>query len=155
MSGVSASHLVIFIASVVVAAGVAGTIVTEGDRVSSSIADQTAGVSDRIDADVQIISDTGQPDAIYDDADETLVLYVKNTGAADLRASAADIDVLIDGRFHVPANVTRMDGGADATAWPTGAVVEVVVDGVAITSGEPTRITVTVAGNDDAIRIRT
>lgn len=155
MSGVSASHLVIFIASVVVAAGVAGTIVTEGDRVSSSIADQTDGVSDRIDADVQVISDAGAPDAIYDETNERLVLYVKNTGAADLRSAPPAVDVLVEGRFHMPANVTRVEGDADATGWPPGTVVEVVVEDVAITPGEPTRITVTVAGNDDAILIRT
>ena len=79
MSGVSASHLVIFIASIVVAAGVAGTLVTQVDRVSTSIVSQNEDVEERIDTDIRIISDTGS-DAIYDnDNNGTLTLYVKNT----------------------------------------------------------------------------
>lgn len=148
MGSVSASHLVIFIASIVVAAGVAGTLVTQVDRVSTSITDQSDGVSENIDTEIRIISDTGSPDAIYDGSE--LTLYVKNTGERDLRPEPDDIDVLVEGRFNTPDSVVRVDNG-DETVWPPGAVVEVVVT-TDIDTTDPTRVTVSVNENEDTIR---
>ena len=151
MSSVSASHLVIFIASIVVAAGVAGTLVTEVDRVSTSITDQSEGVEERIDTDIEVISDTGSPESIYDAGANELTLYVKNTGTTELQPDSNAIDVLIEGSFTSPESVARADGsGTDR--WPPGTVVEVTVAGVDI-SGE-TRVTVAVRDNEDAIRFR-
>ncbi|MCQ4332376.1 flagellin [Natronomonas sp. F2-12] len=151
MSGVSASHLVIFIASIVVAAGVAGTLVTQVDRVSQSITEQSEGIEEQIDADVQIISDTGNSGSIYDSESGSLTLYVKNTGDSELDPTPDDVDVLVEGRFKSPANVTRVDGGNGAI-WPPGSVVEITVEGVDIDG--PTRVTVTVEGNEDTIQFR-
>ena len=147
MSSVSASHLVIFIASIVVAAGVAGTLVTQVDRVSTSIVNQNEDVEERIDTDIRIISDTGQPDSIYDSGTNNLTLYVKNTGGTELNIQQDDIDVLVDGSFNSPDTVSRVDDTTDR--WPPGTVVEVTVNG--ITSGD-TRATVSVRENEDTIR---
>lgn len=151
MSGVSASHLVIFIASIVVAAGVAGTLVTQVDRVSQSIADQSEDVEEWIDTDVRIISDTGSSESIYDGGTGNLTLYVKNTGASELRPDPDGVDVLVEGRFKSPSTVTRVDGG-DETVWPSGSVVEVVVEDVDV-EGE-TRVAVSVKESEDTIRFR-
>lgn len=150
MSGVSASHLVIFIASVVVAAGVAGTLVTQVDRVSQSITEQSDGIEEQIDTDIQIVSDTGSSGSIYDGTN--LTLYVKNTGDSDLEPDRDEIDVLVEGRFKSPENITRVNGG-DETVWPPGTVVEVTVGDVNLDAG-PTRVTVAVKGNEDTIRFR-
>lgn len=151
MSGVSASHLVIFVASIVVAAGVAGTLVTQVDRVSQSITEQSEGVEEQIDTDIQIISDTGNSGSIYDSGTGNLTLYVKNTGDSELDPTPDEIDVLVEGRFKSPADVTRVNGG-DATTWPSGSVVKVTVENVSISG--PTRVTVAVRGNKDTIRFR-
>jgi flagellar protein FlaG len=148
MSSVSASHLVIFIASIVVAAGVAGTLVTQVDRVSTSIVNQNEDVEERIDTDIRIISDTGQPDSIYDSGTNNLTLYVKNTGGTELNIQQDDIDVLVDGSFNSPDTVSRVDDTTDR--WPPGTVVEVTVNGITI-SGD-TRATVSVRENEDTIR---
>jgi flagellar protein FlaG len=148
MSGVSATHLVIFIASIVVAAGVAGTLVTQVDRVSDSITDQTEGVEDQIDTDIQIISDTGDPGSIYNSSSDELSLYVKNTGETELQIERDTIGVLIEGQFKEPSNVTRVND--DSVRWPSGSVVEITVNSVDI-AGD-TRITVAVNGNEDTIR---
>jgi flagellar protein FlaG len=151
MSSVSASHLVIFIASIVVAAGVAGTLVTQVDRVSTSIVNQNEDVEERIDTDIRIISDTGQPDSIYDSGTNNLTLYVKNTGGTELNIQQDDIDVLVDGSFNSPDTVSRVDDTTDR--WPPGTVVEVTVNGITI-SGD-TRATVSVRENEDTIRFTT
>lgn len=151
MSSVSASHLVLFIASIVVAAGVAGTLVTEVDRVSTSITDQSEGVEDRIDTDIEVISDTGSPGSIYDGDANELTLYVKNTGKTELVPDANAVDVLIEGSFTTPESVERVDDPS-IDRWSPGSVVEVTVASVDI-SGE-TRVTVAVRDNEDAIRFR-
>ena len=148
MSGVSASHLVIFIASIVVAAGVAGTLVTQVDRVSTSIVNQNEDVEERIDTDIRIISDTGQPDSIYDGTE--LTLYLKNTGGTELTPDAGSIDVLIEGSFNSPDTVSRVDGQNDR--WPPGTVIEVTVSGPDINTGDDVRVTVSVRENEDTIR---
>jgi len=148
MSGVSASHLVIFIASIVVAAGVAGTLVTQVDRVSTSIVSQNEDVEERIDTDIRIISDTGS-DAIYDSG--TLTLYVKNTGGTELTPETGSIDLLVDGSFINKKNVTRVNAD-DPNRWPPGTVIEVTVDSPDPTPSGPTRVTVSVRENEDTIR---
>jgi flagellar protein FlaG len=150
MSGVSASHLVIFIASIVVAAGVAGTLVTQVDRVSTSISDQSEAAEERIDTDIRIVSDTGSPDSIYTGTG-ALTLYVKNTGGTELRANASAIDVLIEGSFNSPDTVVRVDGGT-TDRWPPGTVVEVTVDSPEPDPAGDTRVTVSVRENEDSIR---
>ena len=150
MSGVSASHLVIFIASIVVAAGVAGTLVTQVDRVSTSIVSQNEDVEERIDTDIRIISDTGS-DAIYNnDNNGNLTLYVKNTGGTELNVQEDDVDVLIEGSFNSPDTVSRVDDTIDR--WPPGTVIEVTVDSPDPTPSGPTRVTVSVRENEDTIR---
>lgn len=149
MSSVSASHLVIFIASIVVAAGVAGTLVTQVDRVSTSIVNQNEDVEERIDTDIRIISDTGQPDSIYDSGTNNLTLYVKNTGGTELTPEAGSIDLLVDGSFISGKTVTRVNAN-NPDRWPPGTVVEVTVNGITI-SGD-TRATVSVRENEDTIR---
>lgn len=151
MSGVSASHLVIFIASIVVAAGVAGTLVTQVDQVSSSITDQSEDIENRIDAEIEIISDTGSPASIYDDANGELTLYVKNTGNSELPARPAEVDVLIEGSFNTPENVTLV---SDAQRWDSGTVVEITVN-TTLPADTSTRVTVAVEKNEDTIRFRT
>ncbi len=148
MSGVSASHLIIFVASIVVAAGVAGTLVTQVDRVGTSIADQNEDIEEQIDADIRIISDTGSPGTIYDDDD--LTLYVKNTGGAELNLERDDIDVLIEGSFNAPDTVERVDDDSDR--WTPGSVVEVTVEEPDPEPDGDTRITVSVRENEDTIR---
>ena len=149
MSGVSASHLVIFIASIVVAAGVAGTLVTQVDRVSTSIADQSEDVEEQIDTDIRIISDTGSPDTIYDSGSDTLTLYVKNTGDTEPQLERTDIDVLIEGSFNSP-DVQRVDDNDETGVWLPGTVIEVTVGDVDIS--DDTRVTVSVHENEDTIR---
>ncbi len=147
MSGVSASHLVIFIASIVVAAGVAGTLVTQVDRVSTSIVDQSDEVETQIDTDIRIVSDPGSPESIYDGGD--LTLFIKNTGDRDLDIGSGTVDVLIEGSFNEPDDVERVDD-PDATDWEPGSVIAVTVNDIDI-DGD-TRVSIAAGGNEDTIR---
>jgi len=58
MASVSASHLIIFIASLVIAAGVVGTLTTGVDRVSSAIDDRSLDVTQQVRMDMACTSAT-------------------------------------------------------------------------------------------------
>ncbi|CAI49140.1 fla cluster protein FlaG [Natronomonas pharaonis DSM 2160] len=152
MGSVSASHLIIFIASLVVAAGVAGTLVTEVDRVSQSITEQSDGMSESIETDIQIISDTGA-DGIYDDGSDEVTLLVKNVGAVELPAEPERIDLLIEGQFINPDAVEAEVVGDDEV-WTPGAVVRIEADTDDVDIDGETRVSVSVNENEATIQFR-
>jgi flagellar protein FlaG len=156
MASVSASHLVIFIASLVVAAGVAGTLVTEVDRVSQSITDQSDDMAENIEADIQIISDTGQAGSIHNSTEGNLTLLVKNVGGTDVEARSDRVDLLVEGRFITPDHVTVELVESNITTWTPGTVIRIEADTEAagVTINGETRVSVAVGDNKDTIRFR-
>jgi flagellar protein FlaG len=152
MASVSVSSLVLFIASLVVAAAVAGTLVTEVDQITHSVTQSSDQVGERIETDVTIISDTGS-DALYDADERRVRVLVKNTGSEPLGADAGQVDVLVDGTFVAAANVTvaRADGTGGST-WAPGSVVRVDIDRQ-LDPGDH-RVAVLVNGNEEVVRFR-
>ncbi|ADJ15020.1 fla cluster protein flaG [Halalkalicoccus jeotgali] len=123
MGSVSISHLIIFIASLLVAASVAGTLVTGVEQVSSSVDRQSEDITRQIDTDVAIISDPSS-DAVYDEQAETVSLLVKNTGRTPIEANGSSLDTLIDGQYRSGPTVTVVSG---ESRWSPGAVATVTV----------------------------
>ncbi len=95
MASVSVSHLIIFIAAMVVAASVAGALTTTVNDISNAIDEQGPSVSDDIRSDISIINDPGAD--VENDGD--LELFVKNTGSTELTTNSDNIDVLVNGVF--------------------------------------------------------
>ncbi|MGB9965988.1 flagellar protein G [Halobacterium hubeiense] len=147
MASVSSSTLIIFIASILVAASVAGTMTNGVQRLSGALGDRSVDVSDEIRTDVEVISDPGSPSAIYDNG--TITLLVKNTGSNTLPARPGAFDVLVDGQYVVPSNVTVLDG----ETWQTGDVVRVTLE-QELAEGDH-RIAVTVNGDEELLEFRT
>lgn len=111
MASVSITHLVIFIASLLVAASVAGVLTDEVGRISESISAQGLDASEQVRTDVEIISDAGAGD-IYDSTTDNITLYVKNTGTQELATDDTALDVLVDGEYHGGVNITVVDGSS-------------------------------------------
>jgi flagellar protein FlaG len=88
MASVSITHLILFIASLLVAASVAGVLTNEVGRLSQAINDQGLDASKDVRTDIEIISDSGSSGSIYDPNSGNVTLYVKNTGTQRLDASA-------------------------------------------------------------------
>ncbi|MCD2200453.1 flagellar protein G [Halobacterium sp. KA-4] len=143
MASVSSSTLIIFIASILVAASVAGTMTNGVQQLSGALADRSVDVSHEIRTDVEIISDPGSPSSIY--ANGTITLLVKNTGSQTLAASPKTFDVLVDGQYEVPSNVTVIDGGQ----WHKGDVTRVTLQRD-LPDGDH-RIVVTVGGDEEVL----
>lgn len=150
MASVSASHLILFVASMVIAAGVAGTLTNEVSRVSGAIDDFGVEVSDDIRSDIEIISDAGSP--VWDtDGAENVTLLVKNTGSTELPTDSGSVDVLLDGEFQSPVSITVLDG----TEWESNAVVRIAFDASELSAGSGDhRVKVVVNGDAEVFTFR-
>lgn len=123
MASVSVSHLILFIASMLIAASVAGVFTSSVDELASAIDDRGVQVSENVRTDIEIISDSGS-DNIYETGNVTLL--VKNIGSNDLVVSDTQIDVLINGRFQTSGDVSIELLGEGET-WSPNEVVRIEV----------------------------
>ncbi|MGM0398063.1 MAG: flagellar protein G [Halobacteriota archaeon] len=148
MASVSSETLIIFIASLLVAASVAGTMTTGVNRLSDALGDRSVDVSDDIRTDIEIISDPGS-DQIHD-GDDTVTVLVKNTGSGTLSHDPGTIDVLVDGQYHTSTSTTVID----EEYWREGAVIRLTVSGVDLDNGDH-RVVVDVDGDREVLEFRT
>ncbi|ELY68254.1 flagellin [Natrinema versiforme] len=146
MAGDSVSTLILFIAAMLVAAGVAGTLVTNVNELSNAVDTQSADVTDKIDTDIEIISDPGS-DAVYDDTSGTVTILVKNTGQKTLADDGTGLDVLVNGSYisDEAMTVTVQDDGGP---WRRGTVAELEINQPLATTTEH-RVQVTVNGAEE------
>ena len=122
MASVSTSHLILFIASMIVAASVSGVLIDGVQRLSMAVDDQSVDVSRNIRTDVEVISDPAAGN-VY--AENSTTLLVKNTGSRRLAATPGQLDVLVDGEYRTNVTVDVVDG----ETWDVGNVAKVVIDG--------------------------
>lgn len=149
MASVSASKLVLFVASLVVAATVASTLTASVMDLDEALEGSGLAAADRIETDVEIVSDPGS-NAVYNESTGNVTLLVKNTGEKDLYAEASQVDVLIDGEFATVDGFATPEADADA-AWDTGEIVRITVSR-SLDPGEH-EITVHVDGAEDSLTI--
>lgn len=155
MASVSISHMILFIASMLIAASVAGVFTTSVDRLSGAIDDQGLEVSDTVRTDIEIISDNGTGACVYNcssSGDGNLTLLVKNTGTQRLAAQPDRIDVLVDGRFQ-PVSDKQVKVLGDTDTWDRGTVVRLNVTEPGLNSGDH-RARVVVNGDEEDFDFR-
>lgn len=154
MASVSVSHMILFIASILVAASVVGVFTDSISQVSQAIDDRGASVSESVRTDIEIISDSGST-AVYDESEspETVTIHIKNTGSQTLRAETEAIDVFVDGRYETDVTVTLM---GDASTWGPGDVVRAKIipnNGEGLGNGDH-RVKVIVNEDEEVFRFR-
>jgi flagellar protein FlaG len=128
MASVSVSHLILFIASMAIAASVAGVFTTSIGELSNAVSEQGLDVSSDVRTDVEIISDSGSGN-IYDDngtGTGTITIHVKNTGSETLAPVPGQIDLFVDGAFVSEYTVTLEPDGGDS--WRPGDVVRIEIN---------------------------
>lgn len=160
MSGVSVSHAIMFIASMVVAAGVAGVLVAGVGQVGDSIADRSADTSKQIETDFEIISDPNAEEELYElneDNSDEVKLLLKNIGSTDLVADEQKISILVDGRLAENFDVKPTEG--DEIIWETGSVAIITIDetidnDLDLVAGEDVSVHVTINGHEENIQFR-
>ncbi len=150
MASVSVEQLILFIASIVIAAGVAGVFTSNVDDLAGAIDDRGLEVSDDIRTSVEIISDSGA-DAVYNETTNNVTLLVKNTGSSDLVADPSQVDVLLDGQFRTDVSVALADG--EGTSWGQTRVATVTITKADLSAGDH-RVKLVVNGDEERFRFR-
>lgn len=148
MASVSTSHLILFIASLLIAASVAGTFTQGVQRLSSALGEKSVDVSIDVRTDVEIISDPGS--GAVANNDEVTVL-IKNTGSRDLEASSDQIEVLLDGKYQTGISMTVVDG----SAWVVGNVVRVTIPLEQQLDAGDHRLKIMVNSDEEVLKFRT
>lgn len=133
MASVSASHLIIFIASLVIAAGVVGTLTTGVDRLNTAIEDRSLDVTQQVRMDMAFVSDPG---ATYSAADTEVSVYVRNTGSQGVPIQPEAVDVVFNGNFVANEDLEIQDANGDAPVWDPGTVVNITVTNTTIKNGD-------------------
>jgi len=126
MASVSVSHLILFIASMLIAASVAGVFTSSVDELASAIDDRGVQVSDNVRTDIEIISDSGSENVYNADGNNNVTLLVKNIGSNDLVVSDTQIDVLINGQFKTSGEVS-VELLGEGERWSPNEVVRIEV----------------------------
>lgn len=157
MASVSVSHLILFIASMLIAASVAGVFTSSVDRLSGAIDEQGLQVSDDIRTDIEVISDNGTGACVYDcDGNGNLTLYVKNTGTTTLPAESDGMEVFVNGRFKTRGDVTVVVvSDTDGVRWRPGEVVRLEVSVAQAALETDNRAKVIVNGDEEVFEFRT
>ena len=144
MASVSASHLIIFVASLVIAAGVVGTLTTGVERVSSSIDDGSLDVSQQISMDMAIISDPSEPQT---NGDNELTINVRNTGSQPVAIDDnSQVDIVLNGQFISDFDIENLNG--DDGIWRPGEVIEIEMEDLDNLEGD-NRLLLTVYGDEE------
>lgn len=108
MASVSASQLVIFIASVLIAASVAGTLTNTVGELDGVVEELGLDVTDTVRTDIEIISDSEAD--VYDiEGNENVTLYVKNTGTNQLPTDGSTMDVRLDNTYITDVSYSLID----------------------------------------------
>jgi flagellar protein FlaG len=103
-------------------------------------------MTDKIDTDIEIISDPGSHAVYNSSGAENITLLVKNTGRKTLTADSTALDVLVDGSYvsSDEFTVAVTDGGP----WRDGTVAELEISR-SLATGEEHRVSVTVNGAEE------
>lgn len=141
------SEIILFIGAILVAGAAVGVFVSITGILSDNVETVGERVSDSASTDIKIIDDV-RADNIHQPGESSVDILVKNTGESEIVKT--EIDVLVNGVFQEPSNVTILTG----SSWITGGVVRITVSDANIRSGE-NRISVQVLRSEDTIRFTT
>ncbi|KZN23600.1 flagellar protein G [Haladaptatus sp. R4] len=151
MASVSTSHLILFIASLIIAASVAGTFSTGIQRLSGALGDRSIDISHNVRTDIEIISDPASGAVYNASGNENITLLIKNTGSENLKGSSDQIDVLLDGKYQSNVSVEVVDG----TYWDVGNVARVIITpSTQLPPGNDHRVKLIVNGDSEVLEFR-
>jgi len=123
---ISASHLLFFIAAVVVAGMVVSVVIGGIDSISTGIRERSDSIRKDMGSRIDIINDpTMVP---YNETSHNLTIYVKNTAME--RLDINDLTMVLDGRMLTNFTWEYVDNAAflDDNAWGPGEVVDITIN---------------------------
>ena len=150
MASVSVSTMILFIASILVAASVVGVFTDSISQVSQAIEERGGSVAENVRTDIEVISDSGST-AVYDESTDNVTLHIKNTGTQTLVAESSQLDVFVDGRYQTNVTVTLLGG---AESWGPGDVVRAEISPRDPLSAGDHRVKVIANEDEEVFRFR-
>jgi len=145
--------MILFIASMIIAASVAGVFTSSVDELSNAIEDQGPEVSDQVRTDIEIISDSGSDNVYNSDGTDNVTLLVKNIGTNDLVPADTQIDVLVNGEFQ-SADSVGIELLGDGELWSVDEVIRVEIDIDGTLDPGDHRAKVIVNGDEDTFEFK-
>jgi flagellar protein FlaG len=104
------THVIFFIASVIIASAVSGVFIAVINDVSTSLSERGDRVEEQLDTEFKVIND---PDNIPTSGN-FYQFYLKNIGRDELATSNVTFHVFVDGEIVVTANYTFSDTSIQA-----------------------------------------
>src|SRR5659263_82896 len=135
-AGASATQMVFFIASVMIALSVVGALFMNVQSLSSSVVIGSKTLSEQLKTDITVINDP----EIIPNSSGIYTFYVKNTGLQDLGINY--ITVIIDGTIISDNDLNKTILEEGGQTWLTGDVLQI-------------NTTVTLAARDHKLRVIT
>ncbi len=144
--GTSASHIILFIATIILASSVAYTLSVTTGKIAIGIEEKGRVMKKYLSGDMEIIND---PLRIPIKSGE-YVFYVKNTGERSLTFTNSTVDVLIDGSMIVRSHVTIITPSSGILGVSETGEIRV---NITLTSGDH-RVKIIVDGISDTMTFR-
>jgi flagellar protein FlaG len=146
-AGASATQMVFFIASVIIALSVVGAIFMNVQSLSSSMIIGSKTLSEQLKTDITVINDP----EIIPNSNGKYTFYIKNTGVQDLGTKY--INLIIDGTIVPDTNLNKtiIDG---SQVWLTGDVLMINAT-VSLAAGNHNLRIITSNGIEDTLLFRT
>jgi archaeal flagellar protein FlaG len=94
------THIIYFIASVIIASAVSGVLITITNNISTSLTETGERIQDQLDYEFKIIND---PDNIPI-VSSNYQFYLKNIGGKELATSTTEFNLFVDGEIIAAAN---------------------------------------------------
>lgn len=144
MPATSASHLIFFIAAMILAAGLSGVFIASIQELSDSIRSRGEGISEELKSDIEIINDPAcMP---YNSTNKTLIVYVQNIGKRTLNYKKSI--VLINGTAYTNLTYKLLDGGSE---WLPQTTLQITVGNVTLSKNVNYRLKVIVEGKATSV----
>jgi flagellar protein FlaG len=143
------THMIFFIAAVVLAMGVVAVLSVNVQSISGATSASSKVISDQLRTDITVIND---PDTVPYRNNEYYTFYAKNTGKSELNIDY--VNLILDGILIPPENLTTsvLDGDV---MWRPGDVLNINVTTSQLSSGDHSVRVVTENGKSDSMRFKT
>ena len=143
----SSTHLIFFIAAMIIAAGVVAVIFTNVNAVVNASYASGNTLSRQLQTDIIIINDPNNIPL----SGNVSTFYVKNIGKSTLTTEF--VSVLINGVYINDSKVQKIViGGGNTTVWRTTDVLQLNVTNISMPSGDNDIRVITENGVDDSFR---
>ena len=143
----SATQLIFFISSVIIALGVVGALFMNVQSITNSATIGSKTLSEQLKTDITVIND---PETIPNSGG-VYTFYIKNTGMEQL--GTAYVTVIIDGIIIPDENLNKTIIGSSSQTWLTGDVLQINAT-VSLSSGSHNLRIITTNGIEDSFSFR-